>query len=75
MFRSSFARYPRAGILAKSPLDYYSKNGLKVEVIKAAGQAVIRDKSLAKEPAVKLAKFLELPASVAEALQEFPHKH
>jgi nitrate/nitrite transport system substrate-binding protein len=31
------------------PLGYYSKQGLDVEVVKTAGWAVIRDKSLAKE--------------------------
>jgi len=36
-------------IIMAHPLGYYSKQGLDVEVIKTAGWAVIRDKSLAKE--------------------------
>jgi len=31
------------------PMGFYSKQGLNVEVVKTAGWAVIRDKSLAKE--------------------------
>ncbi|MFH1814297.1 MAG: CmpA/NrtA family ABC transporter substrate-binding protein [Pseudomonadota bacterium] len=36
-------------IIMAHPLGYYSKQGLDVEVVKTAGWAVIRDKSLAKE--------------------------
>lgn len=36
-------------IIMAHPLGYYAKYGLDVEVVKTAGWAVIRDKSLAKE--------------------------
>ena len=36
-------------IIMAHPLGYYSKYGLDVEVVKTAGWAVVRDKSLAKE--------------------------
>ena len=36
-------------IIMAEPLGYYAKYGLEAEVIKTAGWAVIRDKSLAKE--------------------------
>jgi nitrate/nitrite transport system substrate-binding protein len=36
-------------IIMASPLGFYAKQGLNVEVVKTAGWAVIRDKSLAKE--------------------------
>jgi nitrate/nitrite transport system substrate-binding protein len=36
-------------IIMASPLGFYEKYGLQVEVIKTAGWAVIRDKSLSKE--------------------------
>ncbi|MGZ5911159.1 MAG: ABC transporter substrate-binding protein, partial [Reyranella sp.] len=36
-------------IIMADPMGFYSKHGLDVEVVKTAGWAVIRDKSLAKE--------------------------
>jgi nitrate/nitrite transport system substrate-binding protein len=36
-------------IIMAHPLGFYAKNGLDVEVVKTAGWAVIRDKSIAKE--------------------------
>ena len=36
-------------IIMAHPMGFYSKHGLDVEVVKTAGWAVIRDKSLAKE--------------------------
>jgi nitrate/nitrite transport system substrate-binding protein len=36
-------------IIMAHPMGFYSKQGLNVEVVKTAGWAVIRDKSLAKE--------------------------
>ncbi|MCA0247581.1 MAG: ABC transporter substrate-binding protein, partial [Proteobacteria bacterium] len=36
-------------IIMAHPMGFYSKHGLNVEVVKTAGWAVIRDKSLAKE--------------------------
>ncbi len=36
-------------IIMAAPMGFYSKNGLNVEVIKTAGWAVIRDKTLNKE--------------------------
>src|SRR5882672_2100576 len=36
-------------IIMAAPMGFYSKNGLNVEVIKTAGWAVIRDKTINKE--------------------------
>ena len=36
-------------IIMAQPLGFYAKQGLDVEVVKTAGWAVVRDKSLAKE--------------------------
>ena len=48
--RSASSRSPaRTPIIMAQPMGFYAKHGLNVEVIKTAGWAVIRDKTLNKE--------------------------